>query len=56
LFLTSNANLIKEILLNVPINFENSLLMAVGTNLLEIFWKLVRHFEAWTFLQIIWHV
>jgi len=30
--------------------------MTVATNLLEIFWKLVRHFKAWTILQIIWHI
>jgi len=30
--------------------------MIVVTNLLEIFWKLVRHFKACIFLQIIWHM
>jgi len=30
--------------------------MVVATNLLEIFWKLIRHFKARTFLQIIWYI
>jgi len=30
--------------------------MAAATNQLKIFWKLVCHFKAWTFLQIIWHI
>jgi len=40
-----------NIILSVPIS-EDSLLMAVTTNLLEVFWKLLRHFvKAWIFQQ-----
>jgi len=33
-------------LLDVPVSFEVSLLMAVATNLLEIFWKIDTSFQS----------